>query len=315
MNKFTMLVSLPGAGKSTYAQKIIAENPNTVWVSSDAIREELWGDANDQQQPSSVFGEMFKRAVAALNADKDVVYDATNLVAKTRASTLANIREHVNRPIFAECAVVLCSIKECKRRQNDRDRKVPDEVIDRMVRQFQTPWYNEGWDYITTLNAGPKQDLRKEHNRMAETTHDNPHHTSANLNAHCLGAVAAFNAEITDATPLDGTTTILREAIYQHDVGKRKTKVFHDTKGRPTEIAHYYSHDNMGAYLWLTSNEIDRWNEYDFLLIAALIQWHMQPYFLDQDKTKLDEWCIRKKFGIPFSDWIWTIHQVDKAAH
>ena len=315
MNKLTFLVSLPGAGKSTYAQKIIAENPNAVWVSSDAIREELWGDANDQQNPSSVFGEMFKRSVAALNAGKDVVYDATNLVAKTRASTLAQIREHVNRPIFAECAVALCSIKECKRRQNDRDRNVPDEVIDRMVRQFQTPWYNEGWDYITTLDAGPKQDLRKEHTRMAETAHDNPHHTSANLNAHCLTAVAAFNAEMTDATPLDGTTTILREAIYQHDVGKRKTKVFHDTKGKPTDIAHYYSHDNMGAYLWLTSNEIDRWNEYDFLLIAALIQWHMQPYFLDHDKTKLDEWCVRKKFGIPFSDWIWTIHQADTAAH
>ena len=315
MNKLTFLVSLPGAGKSTYAQKIVAENSNAVWVSSDAIREELWGDANDQQQPNSVFGEMFKRTVAALNAGKDVIYDATNLVAKTRASTLAQIREHINRPIFAECAVVLCSIKECKRRQNDRDRKVPDEVIDRMVRQFQTPWYNEGWDYITTLNSGPKQDLRKEHGRMAETTHDNPHHTSANINAHCLLAVAAFNAEMTDATPLDGTTTILREAIYQHDVGKRKTKMFHDTKGRPTEIAHYYSHDNMGAYLWLTSNEIDRWNEYDFLLIAALIQWHMQPYFLDQNKAKLDEWCVRKKFGIPFSDWIWTIHQADKAAH
>ena len=315
MNKFTMLVSIPGAGKSTYAQKLVAENSNVVWVSSDAIREELWGDANDQQQPNSVFYEMYRRSIEALKEGHDVIYDATNLCAKTRKSTLDGIRERVGHPIFAECIVVLCSIKECKRRQNDRDRKVPDEVIDRMVRQFQTPWYNEGWDYITTLNAGPKQDLRKEHNRMAETAHDNPHHTSANLNAHCLAAVAAFNAQMNDTTPPDGTTTILREAIYQHDVGKRKTKVFHDTKGRPTEIAHYYSHDNIGAYLWLTSNEIDRWNEYDFLLIAALIQWHMQPYFLDQDKTKLDEWCIRKKFGIPFSDWIWTIHQADRAAH
>ena len=114
MNKLMYLVGVPGCGKSTYAQKIIAENPNAVWVSSDAIREELWGDANDQQNPSSVFGEMFKRTVAALNAGKDVVYDATNLIAKTRASTLAQIREHANRPIFAECAVVLCSIKECK---------------------------------------------------------------------------------------------------------------------------------------------------------------------------------------------------------
>ena len=184
-----------------------------------------------------------------------------------------------------------------------------------MVRQFQTPWYNEGWDNIILVHSGPKQNLTHEHERMRETPHDNPHHTTPSLHSHCVQALAAYNAIQDQVSPTSGITDILREAVYQHDVGKRKTKVFHDTKGRPTEIAHYYSHDNMGAYLWLTSDECDGWNEYDFLLIAALIQWHMQPYFLDQDKTKLDEWCVRKKFGIPFSDWIWTIHQADKAAH
>lgn len=315
MTKLTLLVGLPGGGKSTYANRIMESNPNAVWISSDAIREELWGDANDQQQPSSVFGEMFSRTVAALNAGNDVIYDATNLVAKTRASTLASIRGRVNHPILAECVVVLCSIKECKRRQANRDRVVPDEVIDRMVRQFQTPWYNEGWDYITTVNCGPKQDLSHEHSRMMETPHDNPHHSSASLHAHCVNALAAYNALQDELFPMNGTVDVLREAIYQHDVGKRKTKVFHDTKGNPTDIAHYYSHENMGAYLWLTSNEIDSWTQFDFLLIAALIQWHMQPYFLEQDKTKLDEWCVRKKFGVQFSDWIWTIHQADKAGH
>ena len=66
MNNLIFLVGVPGSGKSTYAKKILEAKPDAVWVSSDAIREELWGDANDQQQPSSVFGEMFKRAVAAL---------------------------------------------------------------------------------------------------------------------------------------------------------------------------------------------------------------------------------------------------------
>lgn len=314
MNRLYFLVGIPGAGKSTYAQRLIDNDPSIVWVSSDAIREELWGDANDQQQPGTVFGTMFQRTSKALNAGQDVIYDATNINAKTRASTLVQLRSCVSCEFEAICVMVLCSLSECKRRQNDRDRKVPEDCIDRMVRQFQAPWYNEGWDRITTINCGPKQDLAKEHIRMSRTPHDNPHHTSENLNAHCLEALAVYNREA-DAYVSKGNVDILREAVFQHDVGKYKTKAFRDTKGHPTDIAHYYSHDNVGAYLWLTSNEIGNWDEYDFLLIAVLIQWHMQPFFLEQDKTKLDEWCIRRGFGLPFSDWIWIIHQADKAAH
>ena len=315
MNTLIFLVGLPGSGKTTTAKRIMESNPNTVWISSDAIREELWGDANDQQNPSSVFSEMFKRTVAALKDEHDVIYDATNLIAKTRKSTLASIRDQVGRPIIAECIMVLCSLKECKKRQIGRDRVVPDEVIDRMVRQFQTPWYNEGWDLITSVSAGPKQNLRKEHERLSETPHDNPHHTSSNINTHCLLAIAAFNTSQSELFPTRGMVETLREAVYQHDVGKRKTKVFHDSKGNPTDVAHYYFHENMGAYLWLTSNEIDSWVQFDFFLIAALIQWHMQPYFLEDSKEKLDEWCVKKGFGLQFSDWIWAIHQADKAAH
>lgn len=315
MNKFTMLVGLPGSGKSSIAERMTMIDENVVWISSDAIREKLWGDANDQQHPNTVFGAMFSMSLDALNKGHDVVYDATNLNAKTRAATLKQLRERAHVQFYAICNVVLCSIKECKRRQNDRDRKVPDEVIDRMVHQFQTPWYNEGWDLVSAIHGGPRQDLFKEHQRMAETAHDNPHHATASLNAHCVEALAAFNATLDEFSPTEGIVSILREAIYQHDVGKRKAKVFCDSKGKPSEVAHYYSHENIGAYLWLTSYECGSWNMYDFMLIAALIQWHMQPYFLDNDKGKLDEWCVKKGFGIPFSDWLWTIHQADEAAH
>ena len=41
--KLMLLVGLRGSGKSTIAQKLAEENPNTVIVSSDAIREELTG--------------------------------------------------------------------------------------------------------------------------------------------------------------------------------------------------------------------------------------------------------------------------------
>ena len=49
MNKptFTMMVGLPGSGKSTYAKEL-AERTNAKICSSDAIREELTGDISIQ---------------------------------------------------------------------------------------------------------------------------------------------------------------------------------------------------------------------------------------------------------------------------
>ena len=49
------MTGLSGSGKSTIAQKLAEENPNTVIVSSDAIREELTGNYEDQEHNEEVF--------------------------------------------------------------------------------------------------------------------------------------------------------------------------------------------------------------------------------------------------------------------
>ena len=53
--KLMLLVGLSGSGKSTIAQKLAEENPNTVIVSLDAIREELTGKVEDQTENEEVF--------------------------------------------------------------------------------------------------------------------------------------------------------------------------------------------------------------------------------------------------------------------
>ena len=57
MNKPTLWImcGLSGSGKSTIATQIANENPNTIIVSSDAIREELTGNENDQSKNEDVF--------------------------------------------------------------------------------------------------------------------------------------------------------------------------------------------------------------------------------------------------------------------
>lgn len=316
---FTMLIGLPGSGKSHYANEYIKTHSGTIVISSDDIRQELWGDANDQQNPSQVFDEMFIRTVAAMKRGMNVIYDATNLVAKTRKTTLTRLRQTLDHDFIAVADVIVCSLSECKRRQGDRDRKVPDEVIDRMVRQFQTPWYNEGWDTINVISCGKQQNIDREHWRMLGESHDNHHH-SRTLEMHCAAAEGEMKDRLGNLTVFsEHGQKMMIEAAYHHDIGKHKTKAFKDSRGNPTDEAHYYSHDNVGAYLWLSGDKQNEWTEEGFLFIAVLIQWHMQPYFL-RDKNgdyrdNFKNWCDKKGFDLMFYESICILHEVDEAAH
>jgi predicted kinase len=314
-----MLIGLPGSGKSTYAKEYIKTHSGTIVISSDDIRQELWGDANDQQNPSQVFDEMFIRTVAAMKKGMNVIYDATNLVAKIRKATLTRLRQAINQDFIAVADVIVCSLSECKRRQDGRDRKVPDEVIDRMVRQFQTPWYNEGWDTINVISCGKQQNIDREHWRMLGESHDNHHH-SRTLEMHCVAAEGEMKELLRDSANFsEYGQKMLIEAAYHHDIGKHKTKAFKDSKGNPADEAHYYSHDNVGAYLWLSGDKQNEWIKEGFLFIAMLIQWHMQPYFL-RDKNgdyrdNFKNWCDKKGFDTMFYRSICLLHEADKAAH
>lgn len=323
MQNFIMLMGLPGSGKSTHAENYKKGWPNTVVVSSDAIREELYGDANDQTNPKAVFAIMLERSIAALKEGNDVIYDATNVVAKTRKQTLSEIKKAVGANNFVSNLVfIACSISECKLRQGSRDRKVPDAVIDRMARKFEAPWYNEGWDQIIVISGGRLQNIDREHWRMLGESHDNPHHT-ATLEMHCANCEGNM-LDYLDTPACESCfdanyKKALVEAAYQHDLGKHKTKAFLDSRGNPSDVAHYYSHNNVGAYLWLSGDKRGQWDEWNFLLIGLLIQWHMQPYFL-RDKNgdyraNFREWCDKKGFDLMFYESICLLHEADKAAH
>ena len=320
MSNFVMLVGLPGCGKSTVANQFLSTHNEYVWLSSDRLREELWGDEEDQQNPGEVFNAMNNRAVAALNEGYSVIYDATNLNSKKRKATLAEIIRRVNpakSDFTATCYVVTCSITECKQRQNLRSRKVPDEVIDRMARQFQTPNYGEGWDKIFIIPNGKNQDLDKEMARLRETPHDNPHHSTGSIAEHCVRALSNIKELATAEHLPEPYIKLLEDAAYYHDIGKRKTKVFHDKEGNPTDIAHYYGHDNMSAYLWLSGDKWqEKWNDKCTIEIANLIQWHMITYFLtDKSKEGLVAWCEKKGFSHLFARGLWVLHEADRRAH
>ena len=147
MAKLIILCGLPGSGKSKYAENYKAVDDAictdfTVIHSSDAIREELFGDAGSQEDNNRVFELMHKRVKEDLKAGKTVIYDATNITRKARrgAINLAGYDDTI------ECHIIWADPIECRRRDSLRERKVGNEVIEKMLRRWQSPWIDEGFD-------------------------------------------------------------------------------------------------------------------------------------------------------------------------
>lgn len=261
MNRPTLilLIGPPGAGKTTYAEKYISEHSNTVHLSSDKIRKELWGDEATQGDNSEVFYRMQTRAVDGLNFGYDVIYDATNMTRKDRAGIISAC------PKFAriEAHVIWASIETCIERDAARKRTVGKEVIDRMLKRFQAPYYDENIDEINIIQ--PENFNRDTYfeciiNAM-KIPHDNPHH-QLDIYNHCM---EAFNYAVEKNFDWE-----IREAAYCHDCGKPYVKTFVNTKGELSDAAHYYQHQCVGAWIacGLTVNTHTIW----------LISTHMAPF-------------------------------------
>ena len=284
-----LLVGIPGSGKTTYAKNYIERNANTIHLSSDAIRNELYGDENIQGNPGDVFSLMQKRAIEALNNGCDVLYDATNVTRKDRASIIGIC------PKFAkiEYHIIWASIEECIKRDANRERTVGKEVIDRMLKRFQAVYYDEGIDEIQIIKPCnfDEDQYRDDCVDAMLIPHDNPHH-SLDVGEHCCEACRyLIDKGIQNKD--------LLKATLEHDVGKPYTKAFIDSKGNPCETAHYYQHQCVGA--WMSYG-------YDYITpyIAWLISTHMEPYFNSKYYNNLPPF-LKKDIDL--------LHEADLNAH
>ena len=284
-----LLVGIPGSGKTTYANDYIKRHANIVHLSSDAIRKELYGDENTQGNPAEVFSLMQKRAIEALNDGHDVLYDATNITRKDRQGIISVC------PKFAkiECHIIWAPIETCIERDSKRERTVGKEVIDRMLKRFQAPYYDEGIDVIKVIlpnNFNQTSYHNKCFNDM-KISHDNPHHTLG-VFEHCQEAAKY----IMNMYP---TELNMIAAAEMHDIGKPYVKAFVDTKGNPCDIAHYYQHQCVGAwqiYGCAWGNPYTAW----------LVSTHMEPFFNSKYYNNLPPFLKRD---------IDLLHEADLNAH
>ncbi len=284
--KLILLVGIPGSGKTTYAKEYARTHEETVHLSSDLIRAELYGDEFTQGDPVRVFGLMQKRAIEALNGGKSVLYDATNMTRKDRSGIIAACPRHAQ----VEAHIIWAPIETCIERDARRDRTVGRAVIDKMLKRFQAPYYDEGFDSIEIVKTYDFDVIlyaQKCMNNM-KIPHDNPHHTLS-VYDHCIEA----------SSQIEDTQSDLYYATMIHDVGKPYVKSFTDSKGNPCETAHYYQHQCVGAYM-----------SYGFPFVTPKIAWlvseHMSPFMNTKYYRSLLPY-LKKDID--------TLHEADIAAH
>lgn len=302
MVKFYMLVGLVGSGKSTYAEKLKEEG--VIIHSSDKIREEL-GDVNDQSKNTEVFEILHKRIKNDLQNGKSVCYDATNLSRKRRRAFLQELKNISCEKI---CVLVATPFEECCKQNESRDRKVPEEVLDRMYRNFNVPCKQEGWDEIIVyyLNEEWKEyyGCVADHiNELRDFSQDNHHHTLT-LGEHMLKAGNYVFDKLHKECDVVHTA-------FTHDIGKLECKEFKNNKGEPTEEAHYYQHHTVGAYKSLFFEYPSRVNK---LYVSLLIELHMKPYLEYKQSEKAKE-KDRKLFGDKVMADLELLHEADVMAH
>ena len=296
-------VGLPSSGKTSWVDDFIGENQGKAIdvISSDKIREEVFNDIEDQNHNSEVFDLMKRRTKESLSQGHIAIYEATNISSKRRRALLKELNKYYDKAI---CLFKYKRLSACQIDNEERDREVPSDVIDRMYRNFEIPHKNEGFDeiivnfdektnlYLSNKSKGGIGFLKDELlaietyddykrllcqlglNQCVDMPQDSKWHTLS-LSKHmyfCFRAIREYHWH-------DINLVI---ASMLHDISKPKVR----TEDKDQKYAHYYGHENASAY-----DVIDILLRYvridieDILEIAWLIGNHMKlKNNIDKDK-------------------------------
>jgi predicted kinase len=133
-------VGVAGSGKST---EVATLDRDWVRISPDEVRSELYGSASLQGDAGAVHRACRERLREALRSGGRAVYDATNVLADRRAGLLElchGYGAHVTLWVFDVAPAA------AKARNRQRERRVPELVIERQSAKFEWPGPEEAHD-------------------------------------------------------------------------------------------------------------------------------------------------------------------------
>lgn len=143
-----ILVGVAGSGKSTVTQQIKSAwvHKRFVVICPDEIREELCnGNRSDQSKNKEVWSTAYDRVYEAITNGYDVIFDATMLNPKKRRQ-LIDIARGEDMYIIAH--VVERDESVIKEQNANRQWKVPEYIIDNMIKSYVRPTEEEGFNSI-----------------------------------------------------------------------------------------------------------------------------------------------------------------------
>ena len=309
-----MLVGIPASGKSSFSRE--REREGYAVLSSDSIRAAMLAEDGMRDMPEDedrlfdlnrrVFHMISENATSLLNDGRSVVIDATNLNRRRRINLL---REIGAVDCVKKCILFITPREVCLERNARRSgiALVPDSDMRRMIASFECPVLAEGWDAITPVISG--EEYRFPFEEAIDFSQDNPHH-SLTLYGH-LTAARRYAEE-------NGYSERLCEVAYYHDIGKLYVKEFKSFNGEPSATAHFYGHENYGAYLYLCEKccgkELSDAELCEVLYRACLINSHMRPLNAwNESPRALARDAVL--FGDDFIAEVKLLNKADIAAH
>lgn len=129
------LIGVPGSGKSTFAAKL-AQLGNYHIISTDTIRQQLYGDAAIQGAWEEIEATVVSAVANAITEGVSVIYDATNAKRIWRLDLLEKLNVAVNFPVLWMGWYLQTPLKICKQWNQQRNRQVPDIIIDSMYQSL-----------------------------------------------------------------------------------------------------------------------------------------------------------------------------------
>ena len=121
-----LLIGLPASGKSTFARQLNQQIPNSVIVSTDTIRERLFGDEKIQGDWNQVENMVIEHVRLAIKYKQIVIYDATNVQLAWRNSFLDKVSD-LNSEWIAWW--IKTPVNVCKNWNKYRSRRVPNQIL------------------------------------------------------------------------------------------------------------------------------------------------------------------------------------------
>jgi predicted kinase len=124
-----MMAGLPGSGKSTWRSK-----QNLPWVCLDELRRKLKVAPGDY--PGELHMAAKEQCLDHLRKKQDFIFDATNLIKEHRGRWINLFAKYDSKVC---CVYVEADWKQLLKQNQDREHKVPEPVINKMLDGMEMP--------------------------------------------------------------------------------------------------------------------------------------------------------------------------------